>query len=76
MPEDRRREIGARGRQRVLREHTAAHRAAQLESYVRELSARDAMDRRPGAMRVPKDSAHRDHPARTALGGSADDQSE
>jgi spore maturation protein CgeB len=28
--------IGARARERVLREHTAEHRAAQLEDYVRE----------------------------------------
>jgi spore maturation protein CgeB len=32
------REIGARGRSRVLTEHTAAHRAAQLEHYARELT--------------------------------------
>jgi spore maturation protein CgeB len=31
------RAVGERGRQRVLREHTAAHRARQLEQYVREL---------------------------------------
>jgi spore maturation protein CgeB len=31
------REIGARGRARVLAGHTAAHRATQLEAYAREL---------------------------------------
>jgi spore maturation protein CgeB len=34
LPEEERLRIGERGRQRVLAEHTAAHRAAQLESYV------------------------------------------
>jgi spore maturation protein CgeB len=33
-PADERRAIGERGRARVLREHTAAHRAAELESYL------------------------------------------
>lgn len=37
MNDDERRAIGERARQRVLREHTAAHRAAQLEGYAREL---------------------------------------
>jgi len=32
-----RRGIGAKARRRVLAQHTAAHRAAELESYVREL---------------------------------------
>lgn len=35
MPGDERRTIGQRARQRVLNEHTAAHRARQLESYAR-----------------------------------------
>jgi len=35
MPEKERRTIGTRARERVLREHTAAHRAAELESHVR-----------------------------------------
>jgi spore maturation protein CgeB len=34
MPEDERRAIGAAARRRVLAAHTAAHRAAELESYV------------------------------------------
>jgi spore maturation protein CgeB len=36
MPDDERRAIGGRARQRVLREHTAAHRAVELESYARQ----------------------------------------
>jgi spore maturation protein CgeB len=34
LPEERRLEIGARARERVLAEHTAAHRAAELEGHV------------------------------------------
>jgi spore maturation protein CgeB len=37
MPERERRELGRRGRERVLAEHTAAHRADTLERYTREL---------------------------------------
>jgi spore maturation protein CgeB len=36
MPEQTRRRIGERARMRVLAEHTAAHRAAELVGYVRE----------------------------------------
>jgi spore maturation protein CgeB len=36
MPEDKRIEVGRRARARVLAEHTAARRAAQLESYLVE----------------------------------------
>lgn len=36
MPEEIRREVGERARERVLREHTAAHRAQELESYIKE----------------------------------------
>ncbi len=38
MPETERYLIGERARLRVLSEHTAAHRAAQLEEYVSEVS--------------------------------------
>ncbi|HEX8681992.1 MAG TPA: glycosyltransferase [Ardenticatenaceae bacterium] len=38
-PEKERRAIGERARARVLREHTAAHRAAELEGYARALLA-------------------------------------
>jgi spore maturation protein CgeB len=37
LPEAERIAIGARARTRVLAEHTAAHRAAELEGYAREL---------------------------------------
>jgi spore maturation protein CgeB len=37
--EEDRREIGDRARQRVLAEHTAAHRASQLAGYLRDASA-------------------------------------
>jgi spore maturation protein CgeB len=37
MPDAERRAIGARARARVLAEHTAAHRARQLEGYVHQL---------------------------------------
>ena len=36
MSEAERRRIGGRAKRRVLRAHTAAHRAAELESYVRQ----------------------------------------
>jgi spore maturation protein CgeB len=39
MPDTHRRAIGRRARQRVLREHTAAHRAGQLEAYVRRAAS-------------------------------------
>jgi len=38
MPDERRREIADAARRRVLREHTAAHRARQLEQYCREVT--------------------------------------
>ena len=41
--EDERRALGARARRRVLAQHTAAHRAAELERFVRE--ARDRLAR-------------------------------
>jgi spore maturation protein CgeB len=37
VPEDERRAIGERARQRVLAQHTAAHRAQELETYALEL---------------------------------------
>jgi spore maturation protein CgeB len=39
LPESRRAAIGQRARARVLAEHTAAHRAAELEAHVREVSS-------------------------------------
>jgi hypothetical protein len=41
--------IAARARKRVLREHTAAHRAAELERYVAE--AKGTRESLPTAMR-------------------------
>jgi spore maturation protein CgeB len=38
IPEKKRRAIGRAGRARVLKAHTAAHRAAELEAYVLEIS--------------------------------------
>jgi spore maturation protein CgeB len=38
MPEAERKAIGERARQKVLRQHTAAHRALEVEQYVRELT--------------------------------------
>jgi spore maturation protein CgeB len=44
IDDDERRAIGARARERVLRDHTAAHRARELESYVSEaLAAREPL---------------------------------
>ena len=37
LPESERRAVGGRGRERILAEHTAAHRAAELEGYVQAL---------------------------------------
>jgi spore maturation protein CgeB len=39
LPEHRRREVGANARARLLREHTPAHRARQLEDFYREALA-------------------------------------
>jgi spore maturation protein CgeB len=41
IPETERRAIGTRARERVLRDHTAAHRALELESYIFELLRRE-----------------------------------
>jgi spore maturation protein CgeB len=37
LPEEERRAVGERARRRILSEHTAAHRAAELEGYARTL---------------------------------------
>lgn len=42
IPDDERRELGERARQRVLAEHTARHRAQELESYALELLSKSA----------------------------------
>jgi spore maturation protein CgeB len=41
IPEAERRAIGARARERVLTDHTAAHRALELESYLLQLMRRE-----------------------------------
>jgi spore maturation protein CgeB len=48
LPEEERLAVGARARARVLAEHTAAHRAAELEGHVAE--ARERRLRRPVAV--------------------------
>jgi spore maturation protein CgeB len=45
MPEGEAREIGRRARERVLAEHTAAHRAAELVAYIDECRDRVAENR-------------------------------
>jgi spore maturation protein CgeB len=45
IPEDERRALGERGRTRVLAQHTAAHRAAELEGYARQLLSRQLSER-------------------------------
>jgi hypothetical protein len=40
LPDEERLAIGARARARILAEHTAAHRAEELEGYVLGLLAR------------------------------------
>ncbi|HEX5475468.1 MAG TPA: glycosyltransferase [Vicinamibacterales bacterium] len=42
IPEEERRAIGARARDRVLRSHTAPHRAAELEQYAADAGLRAA----------------------------------
>jgi spore maturation protein CgeB len=45
VPEERRRMIGANARRRFLREHTPAHRAAELETYYAEALDQRQADR-------------------------------
>jgi len=45
LPESERRAIGQRARERVLAAHTAAHRAAELESYIEECRYQHADNR-------------------------------
>ncbi|WP_052027091.1 CgeB family protein [Rhodovulum sp. PH10] len=49
MPEERRRAIADAARRRVLRDHTAEHRAAELEAHVDEARTRAADLARPRA---------------------------
>jgi spore maturation protein CgeB len=45
LAEDERREIGTRARRRVLAQHTAMHRAVELEGFAREARERGARRR-------------------------------
>ena len=55
LSEDERTALAERARRRVLAEHTAAHRAEQLESYLRDaLDERAHPTRRPGASLPPE----------------------
>jgi spore maturation protein CgeB len=62
LPERERAEIGRRARERVLAEHSAAHRAAELEAYARRL-----LGRRPAPVPDAKASVRPAAP----LGGEA-----
>jgi spore maturation protein CgeB len=53
LPEDRRLSLAKRARERLLREHTPAHRAVQLETYYREAAERRA----PAARRIRRSIA-------------------
>jgi spore maturation protein CgeB len=53
LGEDERSAIGARARRRVLAQHTAAHRARELEGVVREARERRTRPRAPAEERRP-----------------------
>jgi spore maturation protein CgeB len=55
--EQQRLKLSVRARQRILREHTAAHRAAQLEGYAADLLERRARRRVGAAAAEPQDLA-------------------
>jgi spore maturation protein CgeB len=59
MNEDERRAIGRAARERVLREHTAAHRAEELENHVLELLDRSVRRARTAAPRVTREEIAR-----------------
>jgi spore maturation protein CgeB len=50
LPEERRRAVAAAARKRILRSHTAEHRAKQLEAYYAEVVAEPALKGKVGAM--------------------------
>ena len=62
VPETRRRSISRRAAARVLREHTAAHRAAQLEAYVHELLAPPSSRRRAQREEIAIEADQRPEP--------------
>jgi spore maturation protein CgeB len=47
LDDERRERIGSAARARVLAEHTAEHRAAELEEHVRELLSAGPLTHRP-----------------------------
>jgi spore maturation protein CgeB len=53
MGDDERRALGARARRRVLAQHTAAHRARDLERFVREARERRSRRRAPPTKAQP-----------------------
>lgn len=57
LPEEERRAVGARARRRVLAEHTAAHRADALVTYVREVRERRARGRAGARVAAPGQEA-------------------
>ena len=54
MPEEQRRQVGARARQRTLRFHTAAVRAREFEAYVNASVERISSSKRRSRIRVEK----------------------
>ena len=54
LTDDARRAIGRRARDRVLRHHTSAHRAAELEGYARDVLAHRTPRSRPLASPAPR----------------------
>jgi hypothetical protein len=53
MPEAQRQQLAENARRRVMTTHTAAHRAALLESYVEEALDRRRRAERPARRRRP-----------------------
>jgi spore maturation protein CgeB len=51
-PEDERRRMGLRARERILAHHTAAHRAAEFEEIVASCSSRPVRKRKKGELRA------------------------
>jgi spore maturation protein CgeB len=50
ISEEERIQIGARARERVLREHTAAHRATELEQLIRKVRQSDNLGNQPACL--------------------------
>lgn len=52
IPDDERRQLGLRARDRVLRAHTSRHRAAELESYVTDAGGRTPAAAAPAGIAI------------------------